>query len=379
MKFSLKKVLLYILALVLLGTSVALIQQTRLGMSAWDALNRNFYEGIPIEYKYLTPIVALVLVALAYLIEWKKPHIIMLFPLLISFIIGTVIDLQILVIPIAETVANQIGLGYFWDILYLVIATFLVSIALNIIVYVAFPLPALDQFCMAIARRFHITFGQGKYIGEAIALVSAVIAGEFFGFRSQFYYLGYTTVYYVLVLGFIIDLVKYPLYRLLGAVTKIEMFADDMERGDIQKKSWRKTSRAIIIDNGKILLEHLSNEDFYILPGGGKERFETLENCLKREVLHETGYKIKEIDEKVVVMEYFLDATFENHYYVAKLKKNQIYENRIRLTEQEQKQGIELVWIELSEAITLLDEYDSKHEFGSHIMNREFLGIINSI
>ena len=373
MKFTIKKVLLYLLAMVLLGTAVTLIQLTMMGMSAWDAFHRNFYEGIPLQYKYLNSISALLFVGLAYLIEWKKPKLIMLFPILISFFIGAIIDFELTFVP------SVVDEAIYLNVIYLIIATLNIAIALNIIIYSGFPLPAIDQFCTAIAKRFHLSFGTGKFFGEIFAALGSVLAGELFGFRNEFYYLGFTTIYFILLLGIIIDLAKHPLYRILGAVSRIEIFADDLVKTDINKKNWHITSRAIIIKDNKILLEHFKNRDFYVLPGGSKEKFETLEGCLKREVLQETGYLVKNYDEKVIIFEYYPDITVESHFYLTNLKSDKIYENKIKLTQEEVEGGIELVWLGLQEAISILDESDSTDELGIRIMNREFLGIINSI
>ena len=97
-KFTKHKNIIFIIGLTFLGLSVTLIQQTNLGMSAWDALNRNFYEGIPLDYRYLNPIVALVLVSFAYLLQKRKASLWMLFPLIISFYVGIIIDVFILII-----------------------------------------------------------------------------------------------------------------------------------------------------------------------------------------------------------------------------------------------------------------------------------------
>ena len=373
MKFTLKKVLLYFIAMVLLGTAVTLIQSTMMGMSAWDAFHRNFYEGIPMQYKYINSISAVLFVGLAYLIEWKKPKVIMLFPILISFFIGAVIDFELTFVP------NVVDGAMYINIIYLLIATINIAVALNIIIYSGFPLPAIDQFCTSIAKRFHLSFGTGKFFGEIFAALGAVVAGELFGFRNEFYYLGVTTIYFILLLGFIIDLAKHPLYRILGAVSKIEIFADDMLKADINKKNWLKTSRAIILKDDKILLEFFKEKNFYVLPGGRKEKFETLEGCLKREVLEETGYKIKHMDEKIIITEYYPNKSIESHFYTVKLKSDKIYENKINLTDEEKEGNIELVWLDLRDALTILDESDSTDELGIRIMNREFLGIINSI
>jgi uncharacterized membrane protein YczE len=201
----------YLIGLSLLGLSVTLIQQTNLGMSSWDALNRNFYEGIPIEYKYLNPIVALVLVVIAYLLQRKRFSVRMLFPLLISFYVGLVIDLLLLVIPL-------VAHGH-WslNLLYLFAAIIICAIGLNMVLFCRFPLPALDELCLAIAMRLKSTFGIGKLIGEIIALVLCVISGLIFGHQAEWFYLGPTTIIFTILIGPAVDLIKRPMSRLLGA------------------------------------------------------------------------------------------------------------------------------------------------------------------
>ncbi len=57
------------------------------------------------------------------------------------------------------------------------------------------------------------------------------------------------------------------------------------------------TSRAIIINNDKILLMHRrkNGEEYFVLPGGGIEEGETPEEAVKREVYEETGLNSKDI------------------------------------------------------------------------------------
>lgn len=58
----------------------------------------------------------------------------------------------------------------------------------------------------------------------------------------------------------------------------------------------RCTAKALIVHDGKILLNRCVHEDgraYYDLPGGGQNQYETMEEAVVREVLEETGYTVK--------------------------------------------------------------------------------------
>lgn len=206
--------MIYLTGLFSLALCVTLIQQTNLGMAAWDALNRNFYEGIPLAYRYLTPAVALILVSVAYLLDRKRIDGWMLFPLVISFIIGLMIDGLLLVIP---DVGSR---GLALNLMYLSIAIVVCAVGLNLIVYCRYPLPALDQLCLAISHRLHVSFGRGKLIGEAIALVLTVISGLIFSHEEQWFYIGPTTLIFAFFIGFVVDWVNKPLFAFLNGFSE---------------------------------------------------------------------------------------------------------------------------------------------------------------
>ena len=57
----------------------------------------------------------------------------------------------------------------------------------------------------------------------------------------------------------------------------------------------RCASKAIIIENGAILLNRCKGEDgdtYYDLPGGGQKQYENMEQTVVREVREETGYEV---------------------------------------------------------------------------------------
>jgi ADP-ribose pyrophosphatase YjhB (NUDIX family) len=60
----------------------------------------------------------------------------------------------------------------------------------------------------------------------------------------------------------------------------------------------RSTVKAIIVNDGKILLNRCRDDkfgDYFSLPGGGQNQYETLEEAVIRECLEETGYTVKPV------------------------------------------------------------------------------------
>jgi len=206
-RFTWKKNLFFIIGLTFLGVCVTLIQQTNLGMSAWDAFNRNLYEGIPLEYKFLNPLVAMILITIAYLLQRKRFSLWMLFPLVISFYVGLVIDLLLKVIPSVVELSLLFNLGY------LFLAIIICAIGLNFILYCNYPLPALDELCYAISQKLHVTFGKGKMVGEIIAILLTLVVGLLFSFESEWFFIGPTTIIFGLFIGFAVDVFKKPIHK----------------------------------------------------------------------------------------------------------------------------------------------------------------------
>lgn len=68
----------------------------------------------------------------------------------------------------------------------------------------------------------------------------------------------------------------------------------------------RQRAAGILIDNGKMLLIHRiriidgKKKEYYVIPGGGVEGYETLIEATKRELLEEVGIKVNVISEKPI-------------------------------------------------------------------------------
>lgn len=372
-KTYVKKYIVYLIAISMLGFGVALIFQTNFGNSAWDAFHKNLHLGLNIPFKLLYPVTSGIIVCIAYMIEKKKANVSMIIPVLLSTIFGSFVDLFLLFIPSVAQLSFLVNLVYF------VIALLGIVIALNLIRYCQFPLAAIDQLCMSIAKRFKLSFGTGKLIGEIIAVVLSVLSGIIFDYVDVMFNMGVTTIFFILFLGILVDLVKLPIMRLMRGVPTVDLIADDLLPEDLVKKPSKVTSRAIIIHENQVLITYLEAENYYMLPGGEKKKHESLEHCLKRVVSNKTGLLVKIEDETVIVNEYFEHKTFINHYFICSIKNDRIEIEKQPSLRDDLKENIQSIWMDKDDLLTLLTDHDTEHVNGHHTMWREFLAIMNSL
>jgi 8-oxo-dGTP pyrophosphatase MutT (NUDIX family) len=82
----------------------------------------------------------------------------------------------------------------------------------------------------------------------------------------------------------------------------------------------------MIVSDGKILLVKCRNttssvidgicpgDPYYLLPGGGQNQYETLENAVRRECMEETGYAVSVGKMAVIHEEIYDDPSFRARY-----------------------------------------------------------------
>ena len=155
----------------------------------------------------------------------------------------------------------------------------------------------------------------------------------------------------------------------------IEIFDNGIEIEDVVGLPHRTACRGIVKKDGKYLVTRLKVNDIHMLPGGGVEENETLEEACKREVQEETGVIVKVLKETVRITEYFIDSIWTNVYFMCEY----IEQSTNNLTDEEVDLGLETLWLTELELMDIFENNMTKHPHGPNVHNREFLGLVNSI
>ena len=108
----------------------------------------------------------------------------------------------------------------------------------------------------------------------------------------------------------------------------------------------RVACRGVIIRDGKILLVYEANLDKYLIPGGGVEPGETLEQCCIREMAEETGTVVQPRQHYLTIHEYYQRWHLISHYFVCDCQG----ETQQHLTDYEADAGMEPRRLPLEEA-----------------------------
>ena len=117
--------------------------------------------------------------------------------------------------------------------------------------------------------------------------------------------------------------------------------------------------RGIVIRNSKMLICHeLNSDDYYLIPGGGLKKNETLEECCIREVEEETGYVVKPIRHFLTLKEYYEEYEYIGHYYICDV----IGEAQQKLTAIEAERGVTPEWISPDKILEIFSEYEKYAE-----------------
>lgn len=105
--------------------------------------------------------------------------------------------------------------------------------------------------------------------------------------------------------------------------------------------STRTACRAIIQDEGKLLLSYETKTDQWMIPGGGLEPDEDEASCCVRETEEETGILVQAEGPFLEIDEYYEDEKFISKYFICR----PIGQGVKALTKREQQVGMEPRWL----------------------------------
>lgn len=113
----------------------------------------------------------------------------------------------------------------------------------------------------------------------------------------------------------------------------------------------RQRAAVVILSAGRVLLIHRlkHGQEYYIIPGGGVEPGETVEQAALREIREETGLEI-ELDG--ILWEY-VNRGHPETYFLATRFSGSLGLGGPELAEQSAENIFQLEWVELSQAVAL--------------------------
>ncbi len=122
---------------------------------------------------------------------------------------------------------------------------------------------------------------------------------------------------------------------------------------------YRAGARAVLIDDKcRVLLINATNRGYYKLPGGGIDEGELIEEALRREVIEEAGYTIKNIRSLGYTHETRHQFEMFNDSYVFLAEADKQVERQLQKDELED--GFELEWFEtIDDAIAAVEKIDT--------------------
>jgi len=116
----------------------------------------------------------------------------------------------------------------------------------------------------------------------------------------------------------------------------------------------RTACRGVIIEDGRVLLSYAVRDDLWMIPGGGLEAGEDEGSCCVRELAEETGRVVLPSACALELQEYYEDCKYVSRYFFGAV----VGRCQSKLTEAEQRMGLEPRWLPVEEALQIFSRHD---------------------
>ena len=136
----------------------------------------------------------------------------------------------------------------------------------------------------------------------------------------------------------------------------------------------RTACRGVIIEDGRVLLSYAVRDDLWMIPGGGLEAGEDEGSCCVRELAEETGRVVLPSACALELQEYYEDCKYVSRYFFGAV----VGRCQSKLTEAEQRMGLEPRWLPVEEALRIFsrhDDYAATDEERRGIYQREYTAL----
>jgi ADP-ribose pyrophosphatase YjhB (NUDIX family) len=150
----------------------------------------------------------------------------------------------------------------------------------------------------------------------------------------------------------------------LASFTEKDVFPDNTDMNIPTTLKERVTGKSIILDSdGNIALVGNLVNDFYLLPGGGVEDGESIEDGVVRECLEEVGCNVTLGDLIGIIEDFRLRDSKHciTHCYCSKVIGDKTTQ---QLTSEEEKNGMHVKWISPEDALIIFEKQKVQLENG---------------
>jgi uncharacterized protein len=165
--FFIKRLLFWLLGVIILSLGASLTIKANMGVGAWDALNVGLSRIYGLTVGSFVIIIGIILLFVNAVLLKSRPDYMAVFTF---FIIGSLIDFWMLVV-LRNFEPNE----FIIKLVTLIVGLLIIGLGVAMYLQPKFPLNPIDNFMMGVSKRLGVSLVVAKTIGELLALILALI------------------------------------------------------------------------------------------------------------------------------------------------------------------------------------------------------------